>query len=79
MYFYSSEINSASIKTRKSVLKGTLFDGDQKLLEEISIKEVFSDSKIIFRIVSQYESFSRLVKRVMEPVQGLCQEKRGIR
>lgn len=83
MYFYSSEINSASIKTRKSVLKGTLFDGDQKLLEEISIKvvfkEVFSDSKIIFRIVSQYESFSRLVKRVMEPVQSLCQEKRGIR
>lgn len=68
MYFYSSEINSASIKTRKSVLKGTLFDGDQKLLEEIStkvvFKEVFSGSKIIFRIVSQYESFSRLVKRV---------------
>ena len=58
MYFYSSEINSASIKTRKSVLKGTLFDGDQKLLEEISIKVVFS---VVQKLVSELSVSTRVL------------------
>ena len=58
MYFYSSEINSASIKTRKSVLKGTLFVGDQKLLEEISIKVVFS---VVQKLVSELSVSTRVL------------------
>ena len=58
MYFYSSEINSASIKTRKSALKGTLLDGDQKLLEEISIKVVFS---VVQKLVSELSVSTRVL------------------